>query len=100
MCFSKFMEEKHNELPFIGLQRIKNFPKNYKYEYSTIIYCKTSVPAPAPPLSVISAPAPAPAPAIYSHLKLYYNNKTIRNMAHWRFFFILASFKLTAVNIY
>ena len=56
--------------------------------------------APAPPLSIISAPAPAP--AIYCNLKLYYNtnSSTKRNMSQWRFFFILASSKLTPVNIY
>ena len=52
----------------------------------------------APPLSIISAPAPAP--AIYCHLKLYYNSSTIRNKSQWKFFFILAYSKLTAVNIY
>ena len=58
-----------------------------------------SAPTPAPLLSIISAPAltPAPAPAIYCHLKLYYNSSTIRNMSQWRFFFILASSKRTAL---
>ena len=56
--------------------------------------------SPAPPMSLILAPAPAPASAKYCHLKLYYNSNTIRNMFQWRFFFILASSKLTAVHIY
>ena len=59
-----------------------------------------SAPTPAPPLSIISAPAPAPAPVIFCHLKLYYNSSTIRSTSQWKFFFILASSKLTAVNFY
>ena len=39
-------------------------------------------------------------PYTYCHLKLYYNSSSIRNMLQWRFIFILASSKLTAVNVY
>ena len=54
-------------------------------------------PATAPSLSIISAPAPA----IYCYLKLYYNSSTTRYVClNGGFFFILASFKLTLVNIY
>ena len=42
---------------------------------------------------------PSPALAIYCHLKLYNNSSVIRNMIQWRFIFILASTKPTAVSI-
>ena len=67
--------------------------------------------APTPPLSLILAAAPAPnpvpapalAPAIYCHLKLFFNRSTLTMEVKIRFsssYSTVASFKLTAVNIY
>ena len=55
----------------------------------------------APPLSIFAALALATGtdPAIFCHFKLYYNNSTIRIMSQWRFF-VLASSKVTKLNIY
>ena len=53
--------------------------------------------APAPPLSIILALAQAPATAIYCHLNMSY---TVLIKDRNYLFFILASSKLTAENIY
>ena len=51
---------------------------------------------------LISAPAPAPASAIYCLLKLYYIHNSIYHTKYIsvEVFFVLASSKLSAVNIY
>ena len=55
-----------------------------------------------PKLFIFSSGSSSSSCHIYWNLKtvLQYNSSTIRNMSQYRFFFILASSKLTAVNIY
>ena len=85
----------------VGYISCFDFLQNLQMFFNAVLRSRNylfSSPTPAPPLSIFLAPDPAPAAAIFCHLKLYRTSITVRNTSQWRFLFILASSKLTAVN--